>query len=119
MTSLKKWLRRLRTLVWTAAALLIIGAAVLVGIGKLLMPYSERFKPRLEAVLAEPAQHRRVREVLGAQADGEDDAELHGRSVTDASSPVNSCLVTWPSGQRTSITPARPGNDTAAVDCVR
>lgn len=53
MTPLKKWLRRLRTLVWTAAALIIIGAAVLVGIGKLLMPYSDRFKPRLEAVLAE------------------------------------------------------------------
>lgn len=53
MVTLKKWLRRLRTLIWTAVALVIIGAAVLVGIGKLLMPYSERFKPRLEAVLAE------------------------------------------------------------------
>ncbi len=53
MTTLKTWFRRLRTLLWTALALVIIGAAVLVGIGKLLMPYSERFKPRLEAVLAE------------------------------------------------------------------
>jgi uncharacterized protein (TIGR02099 family) len=50
---MKQWLRRLRTLLWTALALSIIGLAVLVGIGKLLMPYSERFKPRLEAVLAE------------------------------------------------------------------
>ncbi|MEE4173947.1 MAG: YhdP family protein [Xanthomonadales bacterium] len=49
----KQWLRRLRTLLWTALALTIIGLAVLVGVGKLLMPYSERFKPRLEAVLAE------------------------------------------------------------------
>lgn len=53
MTTLKTWLRRLRTLLWTALALVIIGAAVLVGVGKLLMPYSERFKPRLEAALAE------------------------------------------------------------------
>ncbi len=53
MARLGTWLRRLRTLLWTALALVIIGAAVLVGVGKLLMPYSERFKPRLEAVLAE------------------------------------------------------------------
>ena len=53
MNRVKQWLRRLRTLLWTALALSIIGLAVLVGIGKLLMPYSERFKPRLEAVLAE------------------------------------------------------------------
>jgi len=53
VTRLKTWLRRLRTLLWTALAMVIIGAAVLVGVGKLLMPYSERFKPRLEAVLAE------------------------------------------------------------------
>ncbi|MEM1410801.1 MAG: AsmA-like C-terminal region-containing protein [Pseudomonadota bacterium] len=52
-TTITLWLRRLRTLIWTALALVIISAAVLVGIGKLLMPYSERFKPRLEAVLAE------------------------------------------------------------------
>ncbi len=53
MTRFKRWLRRLRTLLWTALALVIIGAAVLVGIGKLLMPYSERYKPRLEAALSE------------------------------------------------------------------
>lgn len=53
MNRVKQWLRRLRTLLWTALALIIIGLAVLVGVGKLLMPYSERFKPRLEAVLAE------------------------------------------------------------------
>ena len=53
MSRLRTWFRRLRTLLWTSLALVIITAAVLVGIGKLLMPYSERFKPRLEAVLAE------------------------------------------------------------------
>ncbi len=53
MASVKVWFRRLRTLLWTALALMIIAAAVLVGIGKLLMPYSERYKPRLEAVLSE------------------------------------------------------------------
>ncbi len=57
MTGLKRWLRRLRTLLWTALAMVIIGAAVLVGIGKLLMPYSERYKPRLEAVLSEQFNH--------------------------------------------------------------
>ncbi len=41
--------RRLRTLLWTALSIIIIACAVLVGLGKLLMPYSAQFKPRLEA----------------------------------------------------------------------
>lgn len=57
MTRFKRWLRRLRTLLWTALTLIIIGAAVLVGVGKLLMPYSERYKPRLEAALSEQFNH--------------------------------------------------------------
>lgn len=53
VSRLRLWWRRLRTLLWTALAMLIIGAAVLVGVGKLLLPYGERYKPQLEAVLAE------------------------------------------------------------------
>jgi uncharacterized protein (TIGR02099 family) len=45
--------RRARTLLWTAFSILVILAAVLVGIGKLLMPYSERYQPHLEAWLSE------------------------------------------------------------------
>lgn len=51
MTTLRKWFRRLRTLLWTALTLVIIGAAVVVGIGKLLMPYSVKYKPQLETWL--------------------------------------------------------------------
>ena len=53
VSRLRLWWRRLRTLLWTALAMLIIAAAVLVGVGKLLLPYGERYKPQLEAVLAE------------------------------------------------------------------
>lgn len=53
MNRLKKIFRRARTLLWTAFSILVIGAAVLVGVGKLLMPYSDRYQPRLEAWLSE------------------------------------------------------------------
>jgi len=52
MTRLRIILRRGRTLLWTALSILIIVAATLVGVGKLLMPYSERFQPNLEAWLS-------------------------------------------------------------------
>lgn len=52
MTSLAQWLRRLRTLCWTAFSILVITAAILVGVGKLLMPYSDRYKPQLESWLS-------------------------------------------------------------------
>jgi len=50
--SLRKIFRRLRTLLWTALTLLTVLAAVLVGIGKLLMPYSVHYQPELEAWLS-------------------------------------------------------------------
>lgn len=53
MTSLKIIFRRARTLLWTALSIVIILAAVTVGIGKLLMPYSDRYQPQLEAWLSE------------------------------------------------------------------
>lgn len=53
MASLKIILRRARTLLWTAMSILLILAAVLVGIGQLLMPYSDRYQHRLEAWLSE------------------------------------------------------------------
>jgi len=48
MKSLRKIFRRLRTLLWTALTLVTVLAAVLVGIGKLLMPYSDYYQPKLE-----------------------------------------------------------------------
>jgi uncharacterized protein (TIGR02099 family) len=53
MIVLKKFFRRAKTLLWTAFSILVILAAVVVGIGKLLMPYSDRYQPRLEAWLSE------------------------------------------------------------------
>ena len=53
MTTLKIIFRRARTLLWTATSILIILAAVVVGMGKLLMPYSDRYQPRLETWLSQ------------------------------------------------------------------
>jgi len=47
-----RWLRRLRTLLWTAFSMLVIFAAIVVGVGKLLMPYSDHYKPQLESWLS-------------------------------------------------------------------
>jgi uncharacterized protein (TIGR02099 family) len=52
LISLAKWLRRLRSLLWTAFSMLVIFAAILVGLGKLLMPYSDRYQPQLESWLS-------------------------------------------------------------------
>ena len=52
MNSLRKIFRRIRTLLWTALTLLTVLAAVIVGIGKLLMPYSVHYQPELEAWLS-------------------------------------------------------------------
>ena len=53
MATLKIIFRRARTLLWTAMSIVIILAAVLVGLGKLLMPYSDHYQPQLEAWLSE------------------------------------------------------------------
>ena len=53
MNTLKTIFRRAKTLLWTAFSILVVLAAVLVGVGKLLMPYSDRYQPRLEAWLTE------------------------------------------------------------------
>ncbi|KAA9130246.1 TIGR02099 family protein [Marinihelvus fidelis] len=47
------WWRRARSILWTALTLVVLLAAIMVGLGKLLMPYSTQFKPRLEAWLSE------------------------------------------------------------------
>jgi uncharacterized protein (TIGR02099 family) len=52
MTALKTIFRRVKTLFWTAFSILVILAAVVVGIGKLMMPYSDHYQPRLEAWLS-------------------------------------------------------------------
>lgn len=52
MAKIGKILRRVRTLLWTTLTLLTVLAAVLVGIGKLLMPYSSHYQPQLEEWLS-------------------------------------------------------------------
>ncbi|MFC1701606.1 YhdP family protein [Pseudomonadota bacterium] len=52
MNNFRKFFQRLRTLLWTALTLLTVFAAVVVGIGKLLMPYSAHYQPELEAWLS-------------------------------------------------------------------
>jgi len=49
---LHKIFRRVRTLLWTMLTLVTVLAAVLVGIGKLLMPYSDYYQPQLEEWLS-------------------------------------------------------------------
>jgi uncharacterized protein (TIGR02099 family) len=46
-------IRRARTLLWTAFSILAIAAAVVMGIGQLLIPYSDRYQPRLETWLSQ------------------------------------------------------------------
>ena len=53
MAALRTILRRAKTLFWTAFSIVVVLAAVLMGVGKLLMPYSDRYQPRLEAWLSE------------------------------------------------------------------
>lgn len=53
MMALTTFFRRLRTLLWTAVSIVVILAAVVVGTGKLLMPYSEHYQPQLELWLSE------------------------------------------------------------------
>ena len=53
MNVLRTIFRRTKTLLWTAFSILVILLAVLVGIGNLMMPYSDRYQPRLEAWLSE------------------------------------------------------------------
>jgi len=53
MAALKTIYLQVKTLLWTAFSILVIAAAVLVGIGKLLMPFSDRYQPRLEAWLSD------------------------------------------------------------------
>jgi len=52
MTALKIIFRRTKTLLWTAFSIMVILAAVVVGIGKLMMPFSDRYQPQLETWLS-------------------------------------------------------------------
>jgi uncharacterized protein (TIGR02099 family) len=52
MTTPKIIFRRAKTLLWTAFSILVVLAAVGVGVGQLLMPYSDRYQPQLEAWLS-------------------------------------------------------------------
>ena len=45
MPRIKRTIRRTISLFWTALTLVTVTLAVMVGLGKLLLPYSERFQP--------------------------------------------------------------------------
>lgn len=53
MTRYQRIIRRSISLFWTALTLVTVTLAVLVGLGKLLLPYSERYQPQLEKRLSE------------------------------------------------------------------
>jgi uncharacterized protein YhdP len=53
MTVFQTLIQRAKTLLWTAFSIVVIFAAVVMGIGKLLIPYSDRYQPQLEAWLSE------------------------------------------------------------------
>jgi uncharacterized protein (TIGR02099 family) len=56
MAKARTLFRRLRTLLWTALTLVVVLAAVVVGIGKVLMPYSVVYQPQLEEWLSREFQ---------------------------------------------------------------
>lgn len=47
------FLRRTAAAAWTAVAILLIGAGVIVGLGRLLLPFAPNFQPEIEAWLSE------------------------------------------------------------------
>ena len=67
MTRLITILRRARSLLWTAFSIVVILAAVLVGVGQLLMPYSARYQPQLEAWLSQEFGQPVVLESFGGE----------------------------------------------------
>lgn len=60
-------MRRLVAVLWTAAAILLIGAGVVVGLGRLLLPFAPQFQPQIEAWLS--AELERPVEVGGLTAE--------------------------------------------------
>ena len=52
MAKVKLILRRARSLLWTAFSLVVVMLAAIVGIGRLLMPYSVHYQPELEQWLS-------------------------------------------------------------------
>lgn len=54
----RRFWRRVRSLCWTAVFLLIVGAAVLTGLGRLLAPYADRLTPHLSDYLSTQLETR-------------------------------------------------------------
>ena len=52
MPTVKRILRRTKTLLWTAFSIIVVLLAIGAGIGKLLMPYSVHYQPELEQWLS-------------------------------------------------------------------
>lgn len=51
------WLRRLRALLITALAVVIILAAIIVGVGRMLVPHADHLRPWLEEMLSDRLEH--------------------------------------------------------------
>lgn len=49
----RRFWRRLSSLLWTAAFLVLVSAAVLTGVGRLLAPYADRITPQLNSYLSQ------------------------------------------------------------------
>lgn len=59
MLSARILLRRFGAVLWTAASMLIIAAAIVVGLAQLLLPFAPRFQPEIESWLSQQL-HRPV-----------------------------------------------------------
>lgn len=49
----RRFWRRLQSLLWTAIFLLVVGAAVITGLGRLLAPYADHLRPHVNAYLSD------------------------------------------------------------------
>ncbi len=66
MSPLRRFVRRSVSVLWTTVTLVLVLLAIMVGVGKLLLPYSERYKPELEARLSDYLQQPvRVQSLAG------------------------------------------------------
>ena len=69
-------------MLWTAAAMLLITAAIVVGLGNLLLPYADRYRPELEQWLAHRLQRDVQVERISAQwATAGPEIDLYGLTL--------------------------------------
>ena len=90
MRTFKIILRRTKTLLWTAFSIIAILAAVLVGAGQLLMPYSARYQAQLEGWLSQEfGQPVAVESFAGEWAAFGPRLQLRGLRLLPAAGPAD------------------------------